>query len=549
MVHWKNAAKKFVVSSMVLGTALLLNACGVVDSGSSSGGSGSSGGGSGGSGGGSGGSGGGTTATFLVYTVEGGGLYLVDPANPTQPIKITDKAVKILNEGFVATLSYSNMQYKDFHVDAIYYVEGDKGPLMKLSLVKGSSTPKPVQVSKLTDVCNVLHVGGLVEPNVMLVETVGNDGICETSSDNGKYIVRTDMDSNSEPINVTGKDVVTFVYSDDDKVKGAIIKDSNILKYCNVDLSNCNTLANVVYVSDIGSDNQNQKEYLCVDGKIGIFYQSQNSLSLTKADCNNHVVDDKGRAYNMHYMDDIRYIYYTDDKDRNIKRLDKNNVEKGWQTIYSGGDIEDIGEKTQNYLIAETTDGKLIAVKKDGSSTITIANDSNYYAYIPTPNRLYFTKYTQDSKGNYIVNACYWDDGANSPICDAKGTAWIGGSYAVDGTLNYSSYFTVYKLLKVEGSNGLAGGTLYAVDPSKLDSRINLGNIPSNFSVYYGSGIGDNILLLGSENISNDKFQSDVFFANLSTQNSLKNITNTPDKNEKPSYMKTLFFNLLFYNL
>ncbi|MGC9188963.1 MAG: hypothetical protein ACP5F0_06690, partial [Sulfurihydrogenibium sp.] len=475
MVHWKNAAKKFVVSSMVLGTALLLNACGVVDSGSSSVGSGSSG-------GGSGGSGGGATATYLVYTVEGGGLYLVDPANPTQPIKITDKAVKILNEGFVATLSYSNMQYKDLHVRAIYYVEGDKGPLMRLSLVKGSSTPKPVQVSNLTDVCNVLHVGGLVEPNVMLVETVGNDGICETSSDNGKYIVRTDMDSSSEPINVTGKYLVTFVYSDDDKVKGAIIKDSNILKYCDVDLSNCKTLTNVVYVSDIGSDDQNQKEYLCVDGKVGIFYQSQNSLSLTQVDCNNYVVDNNGRAYNMHYMDDIRYIYYTDDKDRNIKRLDKNSVEAGWQTIYNGGDIEDIVGMTQNYLIAYATGMKLVAIKKEDGSSKTLISDGYVEYSIPTPNRLYFTKYTQDSNGNYIVNACYWDEVSATPSCDANGTAWIGFSYAVDGTLNYSSYFTVYKLLKVEGSNGLAGGTLYAVDHSNLNSKIKLGDIPSNFS-------------------------------------------------------------------
>jgi hypothetical protein len=534
MVHWKNAAKKFVVSSMVLGAALLLNACGggdsgssIVGSGSSGGGSVGSGGGSGGSGGGSGGSGGGTTATYLVYTVEGGGLYLVDPANPTQPIKITDKAVTILTEEYaVSSLDPNTKQYKDLHVRAIYYkVEGDKGPLMRLSLVKGSSTPQPVQVSNLTNVCDVLTSEDLVIPHVMIVRTA--DGNCDTP--NGQYIVTSDMTSNSKPIDVTGKDVVTFVSGNDLKVKGAIIKESNTLKYCNIDLSNnsinCDQKlapsVTVTAVDDIASNTQN--EYLCVDGQIQIFDKSKNTLSQTSTVCEN------GGNY---YQDD-EYIYHVNNK--NIERLYMNDVTAGWQTIYSGGDIDYIEGMTQNYLIASVTNSsnnttQLLAInKKDFSKTV--ISDGNFF--IATPNRLYFTKYTQDSNGTIVnVNACYWDEGSANPSCDSDGTDWVGFSFAVDGTLNYSSYFRVSKLLKVEGSNGGKGGTLYAVDHSNFN-KINLGNIPSNFSVG-GGGIGDNILLLGYDTSNPLQYLYDVFFANLSIPNSLKNITNTPNKNEIP---------------
>jgi hypothetical protein len=514
MVHWKNVAKKFVVSSMILGTALLLNACGGGDSGSSIVGSGSSG-------GGSVGSGGGTTATYLVYTVEGGGLYLVDPANPTQPIKITDKAVRILTKEYaVNNLDPNTKNYKDLHVRAIYYVEGDKGPIMRLSLVKGSSTPQPVQVSKLNDlVCDVQGPEGLVGTQVMIVSTAGSDGNCNTKDD-GQYIVTSDMTSNSNPIDITGKYFVTFVDGNDLMVKGVIIKDkdSNTLKFCNVDLSNCSQLdQGVTAVDDIASNNQ--KEYLCVDGKIKIFDLSTSSLSPTNTDCKNGVS----------YDEDDQYVYYVDSG--NIKKLDMNNVTAGWQTIYNGGDINYIEGITQNYLITINTEEKLVAIKKDGSSK-TVISDGNFF--IATPNRLYFTKYTQDSNGTIVnVNACYWDEGSANPFCDSDGTDWVGFSFAVDGTLNYSSFgFTVYKLLKVEGSNGGKGGTLYAVDPSNLN-KINLGNIPSNFSVG-GGGIGDNILL-SVYDISNPlQYLYDVFFANLSTPNSLKNITNTPDKNEIP---------------
>ncbi|MGB9730251.1 MAG: hypothetical protein ACPL1B_10370, partial [Thermoprotei archaeon] len=395
--------------------------------------------GSGSSGGGSGGSGGGTTATYLVYTDDKGGLYLVDPADPTKPIKINkDNPVNILREErAVSSGDLNTMQYKDLHVRAIYYVEGDKGPLMRLSLVKGS-TLQPVQVSNLTNVCDVQESS----EGIMIVRTVGQDGNCYTG---GQYIVTSDMTSNSKPIDVTGKDVVTFVFGNDLKVKGAIIKDSKTLKFCNVDLSNCSQLAQgVTTVDDIASNNQ--KEYLCVDGKIKIFDPSTNTLSSPAAiDCKNISYDNK-----VSYDNDDRYVYYVDSG--NIKKLDMNDVIAGWKTIYNSGDIDFIVGMTQDYLIAYTNNTtQLLAIKKDGSYKKEIS-DGNFF--IATSNRLYFIKlkYTQDPGGSVNVNfkACYWDEGPNDPVCDTNGdSVWIGLSFDVNGTLNYSSHFKVYKLLKV----------------------------------------------------------------------------------------------------
>ena len=102
---------------------------------------------------------------------------------------------------------------------------------------------------------------------------------------------------------------------------------------------------------------------------------------------------------------------------------------------------------------------------------------------------------------------------------------WSGFSWAVNGevTIFGGSFLTIYRLLKTEGGN------LYAVDPNDPNAKVNLGQIPSGFTLF-GFGVGDDILLTGWND--NDK-QSDVFFVNLSTENSLINITNTRNKNEK----------------
>ena len=74
------------------------------------------------------------------------------------------------------------------------------------------------------------------------------------------------------------------------------------------------------------------------------------------------------------------------------------------------------------------------------------------------------------------------------------------------------------------------GGTLYAVDPSNPSSKTTLGTLPTNVGVY-GFGIGDDILLAGTDS-SSGEYQTDIFYANLSEENSLQRVTNTLNTDE-----------------
>ena len=90
------------------------------------------------------------------------------------------------------------------------------------------------------------------------------------------------------------------------------------------------------------------------------------------------------------------------------------------------------------------------------------------------------------------------------------------------------SLLPIYKMLKVEGATltgtppKLSGGTLYAVDPVDPTNKTQLVSVPQNFNIL-GSGIGDHLLLSGG-----DGNQTDVFYVNLSQQDSLTQITDTP---------------------
>jgi len=529
----KKALVKGLLLSLLFLSGTFLTACGGGgggggDSVSSGGGSGGSGGGSGGGGGGGSGGGGGTgtTATYLAYFDPNGGVYLVDPSNPTSPIQVSNQPV-LSAESLVAVSSYnsSTRTYSDLHMYAIFWIEGGTsgGPVKKLSMVKGSGTPTPRQVSNITNACDFGYSEDdyVNKVKYMVVRTAGADGECGTGDD-GRVFIHSNMNSGDAPINMGNKEIITGISGglSNPAITGFLVLESGSIKKCDTNLSNCSVLeSGVSRAGEFGENPNNGNKYICADGQLHLF--DGTSLRSTGLECNLEWTWDS---------DDT--AIYAVDSSGNVRKLTFGG--SSWQTIYDGGDASSIGGITQNYVIIKTfmSGGGLKAIKKDSPSQVTIESSAlDLVSIWATSNAFFYIK-----RDGTRIYACVWNEGASTPSC-TQDAYWAGLSFAVNGTLTTSiTSLPIYKLLKVEGvsyaSGQPVGGTLYAVDPANPSSKTSLETVPANFHLF-AFGVGDHILLRGDDL---SPVQSDVFYANLSTANSLTRITNTTDKNEYPFF-------------
>ena len=484
-------------------------------------------------GGGSGGGGGTAVSTYLAYQSS---IHLVDPDNPTSPITLTDSSVISARSLFsVDSFNTSTKEYSNLHRHSIYWIEeadGDTsvtngGPIKMAFMVKGSNPPTAKQISNITDACDFIQTEDdlINRKKYMVVQTSGGDGQCSTNDD-GKKFIHSEMTNSDIPIDMSNLDLVTGI-DHGNGITGFLILDTqnSILKKCDTNLSNCTDLKNGVSNANWFESNPNNfYDYICVDEYLYLF--DGNNLNSLNVNCS---------GYREYTTESDNNAIYAIDNNGNVAKL--NHGGNSWITIYNNGDANDIVGLTQNYVIISTYDNinntyGLKAVKKDGTSNIII--DSTGINGFVTANKVFYIK------PDYVTNkvsACIWIEGSNSSNCTPN-SYWVGPSFSANGAINTSGelFLPAYKILKVEGvnytNNYPTGGTLYAVDPANTTSTVNLGIVPAGFHIW-GRGIGDKNLLSGID-INNN--YDDVFYVNLSVQNSLQNITNTPNKSELPIF-------------
>lgn len=461
------------------------------------------------------------TGTYLAYSSS---IYLVDPANPTSPITIsTNKILYIEFLLSVDSFDSNTRNYTNLYRHSLYWIEDndgnpDNGGIVKMiSLVKSSSQPSPKQLSNISNACEFEYSedDAINKKKFMVVKTAGQDNQCGTQDDE-KVLIHSGMTNTSNPINMSGKIILSGIDGgvSNPGITGFLIFDKNAgkIQKCDTNLSNCSDiLTGIGIAEDFASNPNNGNTYVCIDGSLYVF--DGTSISNIGANCSS--IWDR--------ENDDKAIYAIDNNGNVIKL---NHGTNSWATIYNGGDATSIVGMTNNYLLVEVQTNisqELKAIKKDGSLTVNI--DTNYFYGFATTNAFFYNKSVYDPNTNITTYyACIWNEGSNQPSC-TQNSMWSGFSWAVNGevTIFGGSFLTIYRLLKTEGGN------LYAVDPNDPNAKVNLGQIPSGFTLF-GFGVGDDILLTGWND--NDK-QSDVFFVNLSTENSLINITNTRNKNEK----------------
>ncbi len=124
------------------------------------------------------------------------------------------------------------------------------------------------------------------------------------------------------------------------------------------------------------------------------------------------------------------------------------------------------------------------------------------------------------------MQSCKWTEGSSQPTCTDN--AYIAGlTMSTHGTWS-TGIHRILEVRNVDTSGQIpGGGTLHSVDPSTGNS-IPLGQVPQNMMLF-AIGIGKDTLVSGYDYNNN---QADMFITDVTQQNSLQRLTNTPNINE-----------------
>ncbi len=472
-------------------------------------------------GGGGGGTGGGGTGTYLLY---GASVHIVDPANPASPIQVESGDINDASTLIVlGSYNPSTKSYTDLHTQTFFYIVDDgtgKGAVKMVSMVKGSGTPTPQQVSNITDACEIeaSDIDMVNKKMWMFISTAGSDGNCNTFDD-GLKLIHSGMGSSDSPMDMTGKSLITSFSGglSNLAISGFLIMDGGSIEKCDTNLSNCSTLkSGVNYVFRVEANPNNGNEYICVDNKLHVF-DGSNLNPVGSIDCSNQ----------NKYASDGTALYWIDSSG-NIYRL--NHGETTLSQIYNGGDANALAAATTNYIIIYSRSySSFKAIPKRGGSPVIISSAASEIAFAQG-DTFYFDEVdtTPDT-----WKACTWKEGSSNLYCNSS-SYWAGVIVQRNGTidpntLNLFTFMPIYRLLRVDGATSTGGGTLKAINPAD-NSETDLGSVHDE-GIMLGFGIGEHNLL-ALYIISSGNF--DVYYVNLLAQNSLTAVATDPNKNEIP---------------
>ena len=475
-----------------------------------------------------GGTGSSTSLTYLPYKSS---LYLVNPANPTQPLQITTQSIGDHTTFYkVDNVNTANFTYQNLRYHSLVYIENSK--VYSVNLEISSAAPTAKQISQITRACAIESEYEDTKAGIgyLVVKVAGQDSQCNTSDDK-KMFINTDMSSSNSPIDISNVDVVAKIKGTDIvSVSGFLVgkrqETSYKIQKCNINLTNCSDL--LTGISDgenIGESVNNRDFYGCAKtaspgSSYHVFKFDGNSISDTGVVCDvNNWRDNKKDTH-----EDSTGIYVID-SNGNLYKFNLNNYQT--TQLYNGGDLNEITVASENRLVVRNNNGNYLVLSKSNGTILKTFNTPDYVMKTAQQNRIFYTN-IQGAYPNYTYSACYLDDSSVNSNC-LSGYAWIGYTTSKNGNYHIKNDETdIYKLIAVKTSTK----TIYSLDPSNpgLSNSIQLGTLPSSYIPNRGHSLGKYVLLPASDSSNNNR--KDIFFANVSTQGSLQQVTNTPNIDE-----------------
>lgn len=490
-------------------------------------------------------------ASYLFYT---GGLSAVDPASPTSPITVE------AGDDFVTVSAFESGTYNSttktvtsLHTHALLYAKDD-GKLYKVSALKSGSL-MPVQVSSESEADELCEgatalsaVTDFAHPDdsQYVYALPGADGDCETGDDEWK-MVRLGMGASDVPV-MAKRPVAELGDFATGAIAGWLVFEAGALKKCDAAFANCGApLKTVVGAPQFGDFVQLglglNDRVLEIDGEIFVYDgQTNNTLSAPVFAVPTGTVAGPFAADDSH-------VYFAHEK--TIYRFPADGSAAVTVVAVEAEDIIAGQMATTASNVVYHTGAKgagkhLRAVAKTGGTSSVLASAAgtdDLMLMAVAGNRIYY-----NIRNTGIVNGMFTVTPVAAGVVDENGGGkseqagayWIaGGTYptTVDFSKTGTQGFQPQRVIRADAS-----GTLTSFDTATSASVASLGFLPADVDIAACYGIGDATLcsatvqIIPAPALPALPFQTDVFFLNAATANSLTQVTDTADKNEVPVF-------------
>jgi hypothetical protein len=518
-----------------------------------------------GSGGSGGGDGGATGSSYLFYSgllgvgsSNSGVLYAVDPANPSSPVAVEASEATIM--GTIRSIrsgSYDGdtQTVTDFHLHALIYAKND-GKFYRISALKSGSLA-PVQISgesMANQLCT--NAGGrilldgetvisdLANPdNSQYVYSLpGMDNNCGTGDDDWRMI-RLGMNAGDAPV-FAKPPVRVLTDFTTGAISGWMVNDAGDLKHCDANFANCgaSVLSITSYINVLlALDVVNGRYLMEIDDQLFVYDANSRTLSSALFSISSGTSVDSP-------VTDGTTVYFKHEK--SIYQAPVNGSAMAIELTVEVDDISRIDLTTNKVIYQVGKEIKQIDKTGGTPSLLTSATGSDNIFFFVSRNYIYYSVNNMPSPAtgttltNNLVKAGIVNEngGSQSEFIQAN---WAGMTFSTSFDLNnpINAFDDPVAMILAEGSgNGFSGATLKSFDATSGVEGVTLGTLPTadDLPMFFCGGYESNVLCSASVNITPAPalpalpFQSDVFFVNPATVNSLARVTDTGDKNEAP---------------
>lgn len=452
----------------------------------------------------------------------GGSILAVDPKNPSVNPVVVDPAATSGEAGLLdGKWSAAEKKITDTYFRTIIYANSDNGKLFKVSALKADSLT-PTQVSNETGAVTTCGAGSVPDfadhnNSMYLYLLPGGDSACSTGDDVLK-MVRLGMGPSDSPITIT-KERISILW---DPATGAwvgnLAVDGSDLVRCDQNFQNCGAplISFTKTLREFENDPLDGSVSLRVDGNLYRYDDKDGSLKLLHpfaAPCCGG--DAEQDATHTFFNDGNQILKVPNDGSSPVTPV----------------------VTASNFTSMEITSGRVIYRERISASEATIKSISKSgtspATLIPSTTDLISISATE---GNFVYysnvslmsTGVIQDDGTGEVI--TPNSIWAGGT--MSSTLSAANDPKA-RLIRAEGcssTSNCAGGTLKSFDAAIHSGEVTLGTIPSDIvTINFLAAFGNDVLGEGVDGAGN----SDIFFANVTTENSLQRLTDTPAKSER----------------